>query len=63
MQFACEGYDTWKFRMETQLSAHGVKEAITKDPPAEKAAKAPFLEKDEKGNALRAAYIAVSHLE
>lgn len=44
--------------METQLSAHGVKEAITKGPPAEKAAK-----KDEKGNALRAAYIAVSHLD
>lgn len=63
VQFAGEGYDTWKFRVETQLSAHGVKEAITNDPPEEGAAKVAFLEKDEKAKALLVAYIADSHLE
>lgn len=63
VQFAGEGYDTWKFRVETQLSAHGVKEAITQDPPEEEEAKPAFQEKDEKAKALLVAYIADSHLE
>ena len=63
VQFAGYGFDTWKFRVETQLSANGVKEAITEDFPEEAAARNLFQEKDEKAKVLLVAYIADSHLE
>lgn len=63
VQFAGEGYDVWRFRVETQMSAHGVKEMLTKDVPMDEAQLAAFREKDEKAKALLVAYIADSHLE
>lgn len=32
-QFAGEGYDLWKFRVETQMTAHGLKEMLKDDEP------------------------------
>lgn len=66
VQFAGEGFDTWKFRVETQLSAHGVREILEEDVPVETATEAvrrTFREKDEKAKALLVSFIADSHLE
>lgn len=66
VQFAGDGFDTWKFQVETQLSAQGVRDALEEDAPAETAAEAVkkvFKEKDEKAKALLVAFIADSHLE
>lgn len=66
VQFAGDGFDTWKFRVETQLSAHGVRDVLEADAPAEtatEAVKKTFKEKDEKAKALLVAFIADSHLE
>lgn len=66
VQFSGEGFDTWKFRVETQLAAHGVKEVLSASEPEEKASadvKRNFVEKDDKAKALLVAYIADSHLE
>lgn len=49
--------------VETQLSTHGVKEAITNDPSEEQQARLAFQEKDEKAKALLVVYISDSHLE
>lgn len=34
VQFSGDGFDTWKFRVETQLAAQGVRDIITVDPSA-----------------------------
>ncbi|XP_050086355.1 ubiquitin-conjugating enzyme E2Q-like protein 1 [Anopheles aquasalis] len=65
-QFAGDGYDTWKVRIETLLAAHGVREAIEQDPPAELAAlkrKRAFKAMDEMAKALLVSSIADSHLK
>lgn len=66
LQFAGDGFDTWKFRVVTQLSAHGVRAVLEEDAPEETASEAEkkaFNEKDEKAKAMLVSFIADSHLE
>lgn len=61
-QFAGNGYDTWKFRVQVYLEASGVWDAVQKEAPAEAAEAAKFLEMDRKAKSLLVSLISDEYL-
>ncbi|KAG5870258.1 hypothetical protein JTB14_012268 [Gonioctena quinquepunctata] len=63
VQFHGENFSTWKFRVEVILQEYGVFECLTKDPPADEAARKNFDQQDNKAKSIIIQCVADSHLE
>ncbi|KAG5875944.1 hypothetical protein JTB14_037857 [Gonioctena quinquepunctata] len=62
-QFHGDNFSTWKFRVEVILQEYGVFECLTKDPPADEAARKNFDQQDNKAKSIIIQCVADSHLE
>lgn len=62
-QFKGEGFEYWKFRVQTYLEMKGVKKCLTEALPTDETEKKAFVAKDVVAKHLIVSFIADDHLE
>ncbi|KAG5893612.1 hypothetical protein JTB14_019283 [Gonioctena quinquepunctata] len=63
VQFHGENFSTWKFRVEVIIQEYGISECLTKDPPADEAARKNVDQQVSKAKSIIIRCVADSHLE